>query len=78
MTRFSFPDAPGDLLGAHTSTKGGLPTAFERAAAIEATAMAIFAKNSNQWVGKPLTDDVRAEFAANSARSASVYGLFTH
>lgn len=64
MTRFSFPDAPGDLLGAHTSTKGGLPTAFERATAIDATAIAIFAKNSNQWLGKPLTDDIRAEFAA--------------
>src|SRR6058998_1563719 len=64
MTRFSFPDAPGDLLGAHISTKGGLPTAFERAAAIEASAMAIWAKNSNQWVNKPYTDALRAEFAA--------------
>lgn len=64
MTRFSFPDAPGDLLGAHISTKGGLPTAFERAAAIEATAMAIFAKNSNQWVNKPYTPELREEFTA--------------
>jgi deoxyribonuclease-4 len=64
MTRFDFPDAPGDLLGAHVSTKGGLPTAFARAAAIDATAMAIFAKNSNQWVNKPYTDELRAEFAA--------------
>ncbi len=64
MSRFSFPNAPGDLLGAHTSTKGGLPTAFERASMIDATAIAIFAKNSNQWVGKPLTEDVRSEFAA--------------
>ena len=64
MSRFSFPDAPGDLLGAHISTKGGLPTAFERAAAINATAMAIWAKNSNQWVNKPYTDELRAEFAA--------------
>jgi deoxyribonuclease-4 len=63
MARFSFPDAPGDLLGAHISTKGGLPTAFERAAAIEASAMAIWAKNSNQWVNKPYTDALRAEFA---------------
>ena len=64
MTRFQFPDAPGDLLGAHISTKGGLPTAFERAAAIDASAMAIWAKNSNQWVNKPYTDELRAEFAA--------------
>jgi deoxyribonuclease-4 len=64
MTRFQFPDAPGDLLGAHISTKGGLPTAFERATAIEASVMAIFAKNSNQWVNKPYTDALRAEFTA--------------
>lgn len=64
MTRFAFPDAPGDLLGAHISTKGGLPTAFQRAAAIEASAMAIWAKNSNQWVNKPYSDALRAEFAA--------------
>jgi hypothetical protein len=48
MSRFSFPDAPGDLIGAHISTKGGLHTVFERAAAIEASALALFAKNSNQ------------------------------
>ena len=64
MSRFSFPDAPGDLLGAHISTKGGLPNAFERAAIIDASAMAIWAKNSNQWVNKPYSDELRAEFAA--------------
>ncbi len=57
MTRFTFPDSPGDLLGAHISTKGGLHTVFERAAAIDASAIALFAKNSNQWKGKPMTDD---------------------
>lgn len=62
--RFTFPKAAGDLIGAHLSTKGGLPTAFERAAAIDATAMAIFAKNSNQWKGKELTPDLCAEFHA--------------
>jgi deoxyribonuclease-4 len=56
MSPFSFLDAPGDLIGAHLSTKGGLATAFERAAAIDAFAAAIFAKNSNQWKGKELTD----------------------
>jgi deoxyribonuclease IV len=64
MSRFSFPTAPGDLLGAHISTKGGLPTAFARAAAIDASAMAVWAKNSNQWVNKPYTPELRAEFAA--------------
>src|SRR5882762_9299886 len=64
MSRFTFPDAPGDLIGAHISTKGGLHTAFERAAAIGASAMALFAKNSNQWQGKVMTDDDVAQFAS--------------
>ncbi len=62
-TRFAFPKSAGDLIGAHLSTKGGLHTAFERAAAINASAMAIFAKNSNQWKGKELTQEICAEFA---------------
>jgi deoxyribonuclease-4 len=56
MSRFQFPDAPGDLIGAHISTKGGLHTVFGRAAEINASALALFAKNSNQWKGKELTD----------------------
>lgn len=64
MSRFAFPDAPGDLIGAHISTKGGLHTAFERASAIDASAMALFAKNSNQWKGKVMTDDDVVVFAA--------------
>ncbi len=57
MTRFTFPDTHGDLLGAHISTKGGLHTVFERAAEIDASALALFARNSNQWKGKVMTDD---------------------
>jgi deoxyribonuclease IV len=64
MSRFAFPDAPGDLIGAHLSTKGGLHTIFERASAIDASAAALFAKNGNQWKGKTLTDDDCAAFHA--------------
>jgi deoxyribonuclease IV len=64
MSRFRFPDAPGDLIGAHLSTKGGLHTVFERAAAIEASAVALFAKNASQWNGKELTDADCAQFNA--------------
>ncbi len=74
MSRFRFPDAPGDLIGAHLSTKGGLPTVFERAAAIDASAVALFAKNSNQWKGKTLTDDDCAAFAAQR----NVRPMLTH
>jgi deoxyribonuclease-4 len=45
------------------STKGGLHTAFERAAEVDARAIALFAKNSSQWKGKVLTDDDCALFA---------------
>ncbi len=62
MNRFRFPESAGDLIGAHLSTRGGLHTAFDRAAEIGASAMAIFAKNSNQWKGKVLTDEDCAVF----------------
>ena len=62
MSRFAFPDTHGDLLGAHISTKGGLHTVFERAAEISASAIALFAKNSNQWKGKTMSGDDVALF----------------
>lgn len=74
MSRFAFPDAPGDLIGAHISTKGGLHTVFERASAIGASAAALFAKNSNQWKGKTLTDADCATFTSQR----SVAPLLTH
>lgn len=74
MSRFRFPDAPGDLLGAHISTRGGLHTIFDRASAIDASAAALFAKNSNQWKGKTLTDEDCAAFAAQR----TVRPLLTH
>jgi deoxyribonuclease-4 len=74
VSRFNFPDAPGDLIGAHLSTRGGLPTIFERASAIDASAAALFAKNGNQWQGKTLTDEHCAMFAAQR----SVAPLLTH
>ena len=64
MTRFSFPDPAGDLIGAHLSTRGGLHTVFERAAAIDASAIALFAKNGNQWKGKEMTEADCAYFAS--------------
>ncbi|HUR83236.1 MAG TPA: deoxyribonuclease IV [Thermoanaerobaculia bacterium] len=64
MSRFSFPETHGDLIGAHLSTRGGLHTVFERAAAIDASAVALFAKNGNQWKGKELTDADCAQFAS--------------
>lgn len=72
--RFQFPKTSGDLIGAHLSTKGGLPTVWDRAAAIDASAVALFAKNSNQWKGKELTAAICAEFA----QKRSVKPVLTH
>ncbi len=74
MSRFAFPDAPGDLIGAHLSTKGGLHNVFERASAIDASAVALFAKNGNQWKGKALTDEDCATFSSRR----TVRPLLTH
>ena len=45
-------------LGAHTSIAGGLHRAIERSEIFSGTALQIFSKNNNQWVGKELTDDM--------------------
>ncbi len=74
MSRLAFPDSPGDVLGAHISTQGGLHTVFERASAVEASAIALFAKNSNQWKGKALTDEDCEGFAAQR----TVEPILTH
>src|SRR5438876_11209909 len=74
MSRFRYSEKHGDLIGAHLSTKGGLHTAFDRAAELNVAAVAIFAKNSNQWKGKELTDDDCALFA----KKRTVRPVFTH
>jgi deoxyribonuclease-4 len=74
MSRFAFPETSGDLIGAHLSTRGGLHTVFDRASAIDASAIALFAKNGNQWKGKELTDADCAQFAS----LRTVRPLLTH
>lgn len=41
------------LLGAHTSTQGGVSKAVELASSLGFTAMQIFTKNNNRWSAKP-------------------------
>src|SRR5579884_649520 len=74
MPRFQYSAKHGDLIGAHISTKGGVHTVFDRAAAIDASAIALFAKNSNQWKGKELTDADCALFA----EKRTIMPIFTH
>src|SRR5437764_5862893 len=49
------------LLGAHTSIRGGVRMAIERACSIHCTAMQIFVKNNMQWFARPLSHaEIRA------------------
>lgn len=49
-------------VGAHVSAQGGVENAPVNAAAIGATAFALFTKNQRQWVAKPLTSESIAAF----------------
>lgn len=45
------------LLGAHTSTAGGVSKAIDRAEKLGFTAIQIFTKNNNRWQASPLEDN---------------------
>ena len=51
-------------LGAHMSVAGGLPRAVERAVVHRCKALQIFAKNANQWRGRPIPRQEVREFRA--------------
>lgn len=53
------------FIGAHISASGGVENAPLNAAAIGATAFALFTKNQKQWLAKPLTDQNIEKFKAN-------------
>jgi len=67
---------PGVLLGAHTSTSGGVTQAIGRAQACGFTAAQIFVKNNKQWFAPPLSDEEASQFKA--ARKASGIYFFAH
>ena len=54
-------------IGAHVSAAGGVENAPLNAAAIGATAFAVFTKNQRQWKAKPLTEKSIELFKANCA-----------
>jgi deoxyribonuclease-4 len=67
---------PGVLLGAHTSTSGGVTQAIGRAQACGFTAAQIFVKNNKQWFAPPLAEAEIVQFRA--ARKASGIYFFAH
>jgi len=66
----------GVLLGAHTSTSGGVSQAIGRAKACGFTAAQIFVKNNKQWFAPPLTEDEAEQF--RTARKESGIFFFAH
>jgi deoxyribonuclease-4 len=66
----------GVLLGAHTSTGGGVSRAVSRAQACGFTAAQIFVKNNKQWFAPPLAESEIEQFRA--ARKASEIFFFAH
>jgi len=52
------------LLGAHTSTTGGLPNALLEGQSIGATTIQLFTSNQKQWKGRSLTEDDLQNFKA--------------
>ncbi|HET9886693.1 MAG TPA: deoxyribonuclease IV [bacterium] len=56
-------------LGAHMSIAGGVHRAFARGESVGCTALQIFVKNANRWVGKPISAEDIAQFSAERKRS---------
>ena len=67
MVRLSPP--PGELLGAHVSTQGGVHTGPGRAAAIGATALQLFTKTPNQWREPAIDEATRTLFRQEMKRT---------
>ena len=65
------------LLGAHTSTAGGVYTAIERAMKMKFTAMQIFTKNNNRWNAKPLAEDDIKKFK-ELLKNSDIKFVLTH
>ena len=63
--------------GAHMSVAGGLPRAVARAVVHRCDALQVFAKNANQWRGRPLPPDEVAQFRRDVA-SAGLVAVVSH
>jgi deoxyribonuclease-4 len=66
----------GVLLGAHTSTSGGVSQSIARAQTCGFTAAQIFVKNNKQWFAPPLAEEEITQFL--TGRKASGIFFFAH
>lgn len=65
------------LLGAHTSTSGGVSKAIERAERLNFTAIQIFTKNNNRWFSKPLEENEIEKFK-NLLKNSNIKFIVSH
>jgi deoxyribonuclease-4 len=73
----AFHRNPQILLGAHTSIRGGVSMAIERARSIRCTAMQMFVKNNMQWFARPLTREEIHAFL-NHIQRGELLSVFGH
>jgi len=64
-------------LGAHMSVAGGLPRAVERAVVHGCASLQIFAKNANQWRGRPIPREEIRAFRA-SVKAGGIEPVISH
>lgn len=65
------------LIGAHTSTSGGVHHALLRGKEIGATTVQIFTANQKQWVGRPITESQVAEWEETLA-TCNIQKVMSH
>ncbi len=68
---------PGDLLGAHVSTQGGVAQAPARGNAIGATAIQVFTKTPNQW-REPEVNDADIAAFRTSLTGSGIRAVVSH
>jgi deoxyribonuclease IV len=65
------------LLGAHTSIRGGVSNAIELAEKLEFNTMQIFTKNNNRWAAKPFTLD-EVKYFRERVKSSPIKTVIAH
>lgn len=65
------------LLGAHTSTSGGVSKAIDRAEKLNFTAIQIFTKNNNRWFSKEL-EEKEIELFKSKMSNSSIKFIVSH
>jgi len=68
---------PGELLGAHVSTQGGVAEAPARGDAIGATAIQVFTKTPNQW-REPMVKDADIAAFRRSLAGSGIRAVVSH